>query len=206
MSENQNAKSALRKAVLGRRDALDVEVRKSLSLAIMEDIPRLDCYRQAGLVLAYVGFGSELRTETLLRRVLDDGKVLVLPRVNREEHDLDLYEVGDLEQNLEAGTWGIREPKPELCPRAEPAAIDFALVPGLAFDRSGARLGYGGGYYDRLLNGLFGPRPFLVAAAFELQMVDEVPLEEHDVRVDLIRTEKNSYAASKSERSDTHKN
>lgn len=192
MSGGQKAKYSLRKTVLGRRDA---GVRIELSLAIMERITHLDCYRRAGVVLAYVGFGSELRTETFLRRALDDGKMLLLPRVNTEERRLDLYEVENLDQDLEAGTWGIREPKPDLCRRVVPAAIDFALVPGVAFDRRGARLGYGGGYYDRLLASCSGPCPFLVAAAFELQMVDEVPLEEHDARVDLILTEGSSYAA-----------
>ena len=196
MSRSQNPKPALRKTVLGRRDALDEGVRAELSLAIVEEITHLDCYRRSGVVLAYVGFGSELRTEAFLRRVLGDGKVLLLPRVNREERRLVLYEVKDPAQELEAGTWGIREPKPDLCRRVEPAAIDFALVPGVAFDRRGARLGYGGGYYDRLLAGCTGSRPFLVAAAFELQVVDEVPLEEHDVRVDLIVTEGDSYTAN----------
>jgi 5-formyltetrahydrofolate cyclo-ligase len=174
---------------------MDSETRDALSLAIFDEITHLDCYLRSGVVLAYVGFGSELRTETFLRRVLDDGKVLLLPRVNRNERRLNLHVVKDPAKDLEAGTWGIREPSPDLCPRAEPAALDFALVPGVAFDARGARLGYGGGYYDTLLAGSTKSRPSLVAAAFELQVVDEVPLEEHDVRVDLIVTEGSNYAA-----------
>ncbi|CAN5527427.1 5-formyltetrahydrofolate cyclo-ligase [soil metagenome] len=175
---------------------MDAETRDALSLAIFEKILHLDCYRRSGVVLAYVGFGSELQTDAFVRSVLDGGKMLLLPRVNREERRLNLYEVKDPAQDLEAGTWGIREPSPDLCPRAEPAALDFALVPGVAFDARGARLGYGGGYYDTLLAGSTKSRPSLVAAAFELQVVDEVPLEEHDVRVDLIVTEGSNYAAS----------
>lgn len=191
----RNAKSALRKDILGRRDALDAGSRDASGAAILDRVLHLDRYRRSGVVLAYVGFGGELQTGTFLRHVLDDGKVLLLPRVNREERRLDLHEVKDLADDLETGTWGIREPNPDLCPRAEPETIDFALVPGVAFDPRGARLGYGGGYYDRLLAGCTGPRPFLVAAAFEVQVVDEVPLEEHDVRLDLIVTEGGSYAA-----------
>ena len=149
----QNAKSALRETVLARRGAMDTGTRDALSLAIFEEIMHLGCYRSSDVVLAYVGFGSELQTETFLHRILDDGRVLLLPRVNRKERRLDLHEVENLDQDLEAGTWGIREPKPDLCRRVSPAAIDFALVPGVAFDPRGARLGYGGGYYDRLLAG-----------------------------------------------------
>lgn len=196
MSVDQNAKSALRKTILARRDAMDAGARDDLSLSIFEEILHLDCYRRSGVVLAYVGFGSELQTDAFVRRVLDDGKVLLLPRVNRDERRLELYEVKDPAKDLKAGTWGIREPNPERCLRAEADSIDFALVPGAAFDPRGARLGYGGGFYDKLLAGCSEPRPSLVAAAFEFQVVDEVPLEEHDVRVDLIVTEGGTYASN----------
>ncbi len=168
MGGGQNAKSTLRKTILARREAMDTGTRDALSLAIFEEIMHLDCYRRCDMVLAYVGFGSELPTDAFIRRVLDDEKVLLLPRVNWDGRRLDLYEVKDPAQDLEAGTWGIREPKPNLCRCVGATAIDFALVPGVAFDRSGARLGYGGGFYDKLLTGYSGARPFLVAAAFEL--------------------------------------
>ena len=179
---------------------MDAGTRDALSLAILEKLMRLDRYQRSGVVLAYVGFGNELQTDAFVRRVLDDGKVLLLPRVNPEEKLLNLYEVKDPAKDLKAGTWGILEPSPDLCPRAEPDNIDFALVPGVAFDARGARLGYGGGFYDKLLGGYTagytGQRPSLVAAAFELQVVYEVPLEAHDVRMDLIVTEGGKYAAS----------
>ncbi len=194
MNGDRNAKSALRKTILARRDEMDTGTRDALSLAIFEEITHLDCYQRSGVVLAYVGFGSELQTDTFIRRVLDDGKVLLLPQVNRDERRLNLHEVKDPAQDLKAGTWGIREPNPDLCPRAEPESIDFALVPGVAFDARGARLGYGGGFYDKLLAGCTEPRLSLIAAAFEFQVVEKVPLEEHDVRVDLIVTERGKYA------------
>ena len=196
MSIGQNAKSGLREAVVARRDAMGTDTRDALSLAIVDKILHLDRYQRSGVVLAYVGFGGELRTDAFIRRVLDDGKVLLLPRVNREGRRLDLYEVKGPAQDLKAGTWGIREPDPERCLPAEPESIDFALIPGVAFDAQGARLGYGGGFYDKLLAGCPEPGPFLVAAAFELQVVDEVPVEEHDVRLNLVVTEEGKYAAN----------
>jgi 5,10-methenyltetrahydrofolate synthetase len=199
VSGGKSTKPYLRKAVLARRDAVDAGTRAALSRAIIDGIIGLDIYRRSGVVLAYVGFGSELQTDAFVSRVLDDGKVLVLPRVNREERRLDIHEVKDPARQLQAGTWGIREPKPARCPRAKPEAIDFALVPGVAFDPKGGRLGYGGGYYDRLLAGCSASFPLLVAGAFELQMVEEVPVEEHDVLVDLVVTEGGLYAADPSD-------
>ena len=175
---------------------MDAAVQDTLSRAIIERVTRLESYRRSGVVLAYAGFGSELRTEAFVRRVLDDRKALLLPRVERKERRLELYEVKDPARDLRAGTWGIREPDPDQCSHVELQGVDFALVPGVAFDPGGGRLGYGGGYYDKLLTRCSGQRPVLVAPAFELQVVDAVPFEEHDVRVDLIVTEGGRYTVN----------
>ena len=186
------AKAALRRAVLRRRDALTEGDRALLSERIVAAVLELPAYRDAGVVLAYASFGTELRTDGLLRRVLADGKVLLLPRVERG--GLRLYEVRDLAEDLEPGTWGIREPKPDRCPPAEPGGVGFALVPGVAFDREARRLGYGGGFYDRLLAGGLPEGTPLVSGAFELQVVDEVPTDPHDAAVDVVVTEGGIYA------------
>ena len=186
------AKAALRRAVLRRRDALTEGDRALLSERIVAAVLELPAYRDAGVVLAYASFGTELRTDGLLRRVLADGKVLLLPRVERG--GLGLYEVRDLAGDLEPGTWGIREPKPDRCPPAEPGGVGFALVPGVAFDREARRLGYGGGFYDRLLAGGLPEGTPLVSGAFELQVVDEVPTDPHDAAVDFVVTEGGIYA------------
>ena len=186
------AKAALRRAVLRRRDALTEGDRALLSERIVAAVLELPAYRDAGVVLAYASFGTELRTDGLLRRVLADGKVLLLPRVERG--GLGLYEVRDLAGDLEPRTWGIREPKPDRCPPAEPGGVGFALVPGVAFDREARRLGYGGGFYDRLLAGGLPEGTPLVSGAFELQVVDEVPTDPHDAAVDVVVTEGGIYA------------
>lgn len=130
--------------------------------------------------------GAEFETAAFVRRVLADGKTLVLPRVNREAKRLNLFVVGDLDRDLAPGVWEIREPVPDRCAAAVERDIEFALVPGLAFDERGGRLGYGGGFYDRLLAGLQAVR---VTAAFSVQVVEAVPMSEHDQYVDLIVTE-----------------
>jgi 5-formyltetrahydrofolate cyclo-ligase len=186
------AKAALRRAVLRRRDALPVGERALLGARIVAAILDLPTYQNADAVLAYASFGTELQTDELLRRVLDDGKALVLPRVERG--GLGLYEVRDLAMDLAPGTWGIREPRPDRCPPADLGGMGFALIPGVAFDRRARRLGYGGGFYDRLLaGGLPEGTPF-VSGAFEVQIVDEVPTDPHDAPVDLVVTERRTYA------------
>ncbi len=193
MTEMRETKAHLRATVLGRRAALDAGTRAALSRTIVREIIALAPYRASGTVLAYAGFGSELETDAFLRHTLDEGKTLLLPRVDRQKGLLDVYQVRDLVRDLEAGTWRIREPRPDRCPPADPRTIDFVLVPGLAFDARGGRLGYGGGFYDRLLSASLSPRAWLVAGAFEAQMVGEVPMDERDVPVDVVITENGRY-------------
>ncbi len=189
------AKRSLRAEILRRREALGEEVRRSLSAGILEKIRNLAAYKRAGTILAYSGFGSELDTGGFLRGVLEDGKVLVLPRILRDEKRLELHVVANLDRDLRPGVWGILEPESSL-PKIPIHGVDFVLVPGVAFDRKGGRLGHGGGFYDRLL-GDAAKRPELVAGAFEVQMVEEVPKEPHDVILDLITTESSSYPSGK---------
>lgn len=191
--ERQEIKAYLRKTVLARRDAMDAGTRAALSRTIVREISGLAAYREARTVLAYAGFGSELETDAFLRHTLNEGKTLLLPRVNREKRLLDVYEVRDPAQDLEAGTWGIREPGPDRCTPADPHLVDFVLVPGLAFDANGGRLGYGAGFYDGLLSRSVPPSAWLVAGAFEAQIVEEVPMEVHDVPVDVVATESGRY-------------
>jgi 5-formyltetrahydrofolate cyclo-ligase len=162
-------------------------------------VTALDAFRRAQTLLGYASFGSELDTRPLLADVLGSGRALVLPRVERAARRLALYRVRDLDADLEAGTWGIREPIPGRCEPAAPRDIDFVLVPGLVFDPGGGRIGYGAGYYDRLLAAWPAPVPPLVAVAFELQIVPAVPVVPGDHRVDLIATETRTYAARRSE-------
>ncbi len=186
-------KPSLRERILGRRNAVDPKTRATLSRAIVRDIVGTSAYRRSDAVMAYMNFGSELQTDEFVRRVLDGGRVLLLPRVNRRKGLLEVYRVRDPVRDLRVGTWGIREPRPDRCERVEPHVVDFVLVPGLAFDRRAGRLGYGGGFYDKLFADGLSPHSWLAAGAFESQMVEEVPVNEHDVRMDVVVTENGRY-------------
>ena len=141
--------------------------------------------------------GAEFETGDFVRQVQADGKRLVLPRVDKISHTLALHEVADL-KDLVAGVWGIREPH-ITAPLADLATINFILVPGLAFDRNGNRLGYGGGFYDRILQQAMAapvrvspsqePISTRVSGAFAAQIIDAIPIGEHDQPVNLIITE-----------------
>lgn len=183
----KHAKAVLRQTILARRDAADVASRRNNSQTITQKLSAIPAYRAAGVVAAYASFGSELDTSEFLARVLADGKQLLLPRINRAQRALELRHVIDLGADLVPGVWGIREPV-ERCPGMSANKIEFILVPGIAFTTGGARLGYGGGYYDRLLAS-FDRGIARIAAAFQLQIVDQLPEGPHDQRVDQVITE-----------------
>jgi len=189
-------KKALRKNMLAARKAAWDELGLSASHAIVASICKLPAYQQAKTVLGYMNFGSEFASELWVVRALTDGKRLVLPKVNRLTNQLELYWVDNLATQLEVGAWNIREPSAQRCePLNNPNEVEFALVPGVAFCRDGSRLGYGGGFYDKLL-ARFTRRPTLVSAAFALQIVPEIPQETTDIKVEWIVTEQEVIACS----------
>ena len=189
-------KRVLRNEVLSRRDALSEPARKLASQLITDRLLSLKEIEGARVVLAYVSMGSEVETSGFLQSVLDQGKRLVLPRVNRETRCLNLYAVGDLLGDLEPGTWGIREPQPERCEvLSDTRSIDVVLVPGVAFTPACKRMGYGGGFYDKLLGGWQGEAR-LIAAAFDLQMVQDLPTGPTDMGVDHIVTPTRTFACA----------
>jgi 5-formyltetrahydrofolate cyclo-ligase len=184
-------KAALRREILAARDALTADARAEASAKITAQLLALDAWVNARCVLVYLTFGSEFITKALLENAAASGKQLCLPRVDRAARQLAIHAVADTAADVQAGVWGIREPRPN-CPLVALEAIDFVLVPGVAFTRRCERLGYGGGFYDRLI-ARFEMRPPLVAAAYALQMHDQIPLSATDRQVDLVITEDHSY-------------
>ena len=158
------------------------------SEAIIRTLLALRDYREAQVIAAYASFGSELDTSGFLLRALAAGKQLLLPRIDKAKRCLELRRVTNIESDLAAGVWGIREPALH-CPRVDAAQAQFMLVPGVAFTRRGERLGYGGGYYDRLLTEV-APLTRRVAGAFSIQLVDAVPVDQRDQPVHAIVTER----------------
>ena len=179
MTKNElvTAKKSLRAQILAARDAMSPAMRSAAAAAITVRLCQMPEYREAKTVLTYMSFGTELATHAFFDRVLSDGKIAVLPRIDKPTKSLALHRVNG-HADLVDGVWGIREPRAD-APTLAIDAIDMVLMPGLAFDRSGNRLGYGAGFYDRLLS-RSAEKPFRIAAALDCQIVDAVPVDAHD--------------------------
>ena len=182
------AKTALRAAQVAARDGLTLQARVASAAAVAARVRSLPAWQRARCVLSYMAFGSELDLGVLHQDLLLQGRLLVAPRVPAQGRALELRQVADLTQDLAPSRWGIPEPQPERCPLVDPAQIDLVLVPGLAFDRWGNRLGYGAGFYDRLFLRL-SPSTLRVACLQDVLLLDQVPAEAHDMPVDLLLTE-----------------
>lgn len=177
-------KKELRKKFLQIRNSIDDNARLCMSREITERLIKNDEYINASAVFVYVSVGSEVDTHFLLARILKDGKHLIVPKCNTKERVMELYEITSLNQ-LDIGAYNIPEPSEAAvhsgtARRVEREAVCLAVVPALAFDRYGMRLGYGGGYYDRFLNGFPG---YAVGFAYPQCMADKLPNEEFDCKV-----------------------
>lgn len=184
----REAKRSVRERILRARDAMPAHLRIAASTAIAATLYRRPDFIAARVVLLTLPFGSEWDTGLLLSAALAGSKTVAVPRVNQERHMLEIHAVCDAAREIAPGYRGIPEPRAD-CPPVALASIDWVLVPGVAFDAEGRRIGYGGGYYDRLLPLLEGGAA-RVAGAFELQVVERVPAAPHDTTVDAIVTER----------------
>jgi 5-formyltetrahydrofolate cyclo-ligase len=191
----REAKRAMRDRILRARDAIPPEARAHAGAAIVTALAGREDFRAARAVLVSLAFRSEWETRPLLEAALALGKVVGAPRVNPGKRMLETYAITDLERDLGPGFLGIDEPLPH-CGPLPLDAIDWVLVPGVAFDTHGHRIGYGGGYYDRLLP-LLRSDARRVAGAFELQVVEQVPAAMHDLQVDAVVTERRSMAIAR---------
>lgn len=174
-------KKRLRSEFKKIRNSIEKSVRASESERIIEKLLETEEYRNAKTVFAYVSFGSEVETYNLLERILSDGKRLAVPLCDTDSRIMSAVWIEDLSQ-LVCGSYGIPEP-PQKGITLGKKEIDLIVVPGLCFDRSGIRLGYGGGYYDKFLCGFKGDS---VGLAFSRCITESLPSEEFDCKVDRI--------------------
>jgi 5,10-methenyltetrahydrofolate synthetase len=181
-----SAKSGLRRDYLARRRAMDAAARTALSERIAARLFALEPYREARVVHLYVGaVDGEVETRAIALDALQQGKRVACPRVVRSPARLEHYEIRSLAELVESPR-GLWEPDPARARPIAPAAIDVVLVPGIAFDRQGHRIGFGAGYYDRFLAAVAAPK---IGLAYSLQIVERVPHSPRDVPVDWIVTE-----------------
>jgi 5-formyltetrahydrofolate cyclo-ligase len=186
-------KARMRREMLARRDAMPRPELDRIGEALTAQLVAMPEYAAARSVLATMAIGSEWNTRPFLDRARADGKAVVLPRLTAPPRRLALHRVDDLDRHLVPGVWNIPEPDPARCEAVTLAEVDFAVIPALAIDRRGYRLGYGAGYFDRLLAGR-GARPWCVTATAASFVIDALPDEPYDVPVDQVIDERGSVA------------
>jgi 5-formyltetrahydrofolate cyclo-ligase len=171
--------------MLAHRRSLSEEESRSASLSIQHSFLGMEEYRHAQGIVVYASIHKEVDTEEIVRAALDSGKRIAFPTV--VHHGLVFREVTDV-SSMKRGAFGIMEP----CPTGRNFDLDEAdifVVPGVAFDLKGHRIGYGKGYYDKTLHRLEG-QGRLVGLCYDFQLVDRIVGEPHDVKMDLIISEK----------------
>jgi len=185
MSEN---KKQLRQRILQKRNTISSEMRKEKSQAITQRLLSLPQFHSAQWIMSYVTFRSEVDTIPFMEASLVWGKRIAVPVVEKATRRLLISEVLDISRELFPGAYGIMEPVENFRRIISPQLLNLIIVPGVAFDLQGNRLGYGGGYYDRFLKTL-SPGVPLIAVAFDLQVVEKIPAEYYDLKVHIIVTE-----------------
>ncbi len=180
----QSSKTALRDRVRSAIKVIPVAARAAASLQICKRVKEQPFWREATSVLFFAPLLDEVDIWPLLGDALAAGKAVALPRFSAASHAYSAACVQNLQRDLQPGRFGIREPR-EHCPDSPLAKFALVLVPGVAFDTHGRRLGRGRGFYDRLLKGVCGTK---CGVAFDEQIVDAVPAGLHDARVDRLLT------------------
>lgn len=176
-------KKSIRRELLARRKSLPAATCLSLSFRAQQRLLEIPEFAAAGTVALYCAIRNEVFTEAIFASARKLGKTVTYPRVGAA--GLEFVEVGELRE-LGPGAFGILEPSGS---RTVPLPrLDLVVVPGVAFDLSGHRLGYGKGFYDRVLHSC-EDRGVLVGLGFEMQLVEALPAETHDVRMDMVVTE-----------------
>ncbi len=183
-----NDKKAFRKAALDKRNALSKEEIKEKSALITSHLENLQSYQKSNTIMVYLDFRSEVLTDELIKNLFKQGKKVVVPISLKGTRTLLLSEIKSLSDDLELDFYNIRVPKKEAIKEVSESDIDFVITPGVAFSKDRYRMGYGGGYYDTFIEKL-RPDAITCALAFDVQIFDKIPKEEHDKQMDYLITE-----------------
>ncbi len=181
-------KRQIRAEMRSRLLAQSASVIGQKSRVIEKKLLETEGFRSAACIFFYVALPTEVQTASLIEKVLRDKKRVLVPFADLENKEIRAYEIKHTKNDLKKGTLDIYEPDPRGKEAVHPTEIDCVLVPGLAFDKKGSRLGRGAGFYDRFLTKL-RPDAFKIALAFSFQVLPTIPLEDHDMKVDLVLTD-----------------
>lgn len=189
MEEVRETKQNIREEIGSKLKVMPPEEFQSKTETIRTRLFEFANFLEANIVLLYVDGPGEIESQEIIQLSYDYGKIVVLPAFHPEKHSMVLRKVDKPSSDLVPGPRGVKEPHSRKCKKVPIKCIDIAIVPGIAFDEKGGRIGTGRGYYDRLMPRL----PITtrkVALTMETQLVPQIPMESHDRYVDIIITEK----------------
>lgn len=182
-----NMKSKIRKEIRIIRESLTKEEVDNKSKVITEKFLESEEYKKAKIIMSYMSIKNEIDMETINKKILEDGKKLVLPVMIKEKTTIRAVEVDNICE-MATMAFGVKEPKGGK--EIMISEIDLIVVPGVAFDKNGNRIGFGKGFYDRFL---YKTEVKKIALCYDFQIIDEIESERHDTPVEMILTEKNEY-------------
>jgi 5-formyltetrahydrofolate cyclo-ligase len=190
-NSQRDLKKHIRKEVMAVRKALSIDEATKKSDDVMDNLIKSGLLDGYDHIMAFMDFRNEVQTERIINHIWSLGKSVYIPLVDNDTMTITIHRISDLE-DMSISSFGIREPNPKKTPAVDPQVVELILAPGVAFDASGYRIGYGAGMYDKML-AMIEKKPVVAALSFELQMVPSVPHESHDVKMDYIITEKKVY-------------
>lgn len=180
-------KEKIRDRIKAHRKQLSKQEIEDKSAKITLALFSCDALKNANTVMVYLASFNEVRTDKITEKFLREGKRVVAPVTDEENISLTPYLFTDAKE-LTNGAYGIKEPKRDF--RVEKSQIDAVIVPGIAFDKNGNRMGFGKGYYDRFLEDFCGKK---IGICYDFQIIDAIPTNEHDIAMDYIISEENIY-------------
>lgn len=189
-------KGELRKEIKLKRENLDKNIKLMADEKIRKSLFESEIYKNSKVVFIYVNMDSEINTIDIIKELLTSNKIVAVPKVipvSLKERQMKALKINSMLQLNESGAFGILEPSVECEDISED--VDLIIIPGLAFDINGNRLGYGGGFYDRFLRKY--PNSKRVALCYDFQIFDEIPHEFFDEKVDLIISEEKIISLEK---------
>ncbi|MDD3839294.1 MAG: 5-formyltetrahydrofolate cyclo-ligase [Clostridia bacterium] len=181
-------KKNIRKEIKEIRNLMTYAMVKNSSDKIFQHLIENEIFRNSMTVFTYVSFKNEVKTDDLIRYCLKNHKKVIVPLCNNNAKTIKLSELKQFPEELEKGTMGILEPKAEYFRPVDLKEVDLALVPAIAYDYRGYRVGYGGGYYDRLMENK-SPNLYTIGLCYQFQIIPNIPRGVHDFAVDCIITE-----------------
>ncbi len=182
---NKEDKRKLRNEILSIRDALVKSEKESMDNNIFNKLVNSELYKNAKSIFIYINFSNEINTINIIEKALNDGKEVFIPKIYKGDKSMKAIKLNSFNE-LKKNSMGILEPYDD-SNFIEKTNIDLIIVPGVVFDNKGNRIGYGGGYYDRYLEDI-KYKNNKVALAYDLQIVESIDAEAHDVKIDYIVT------------------